>query len=422
MKILSNQYLSNYTTIRLGSLVRWFFKVENTQDLVDSIRFCYQSQIPFFILAGGSNTVFDDNINTRQAIIHTTGWNKVKVVENPKINSSESNPPKIKDFDPLYQEGNINKVILECDPGASLQSIIDLAQKNNLVGITGMNRIPGTIGGAVVGNAGAYGCEICNSVLAVEALRLSDIQSSNLYSNSNSNWNSDSTCHPELVSGSKKVIKTTKLSNQDCQFSYRNSLFKQDLDLVVTKIYLKLKKVSPKEFKPEIQKYKEIAILRDKVYPKGLASPGSLFKNLLYTDLTPESKELVPKEWVMYGNKVPVGKLLESLQVQGYRIGNITQRTTHANIMINLGGGKSSQARQIVKDLQSKVYNKYKIKIEPEVRFIPKDFGEFYSGVKVENRDIFKYFGKFEVDEEVLQFEKTLLKSKKGYNSKDTLF
>ncbi len=333
MKILSNQYLSDYTTIRLGSKVRWFLEVENTADFVEAIAFCATNKIPFFVLAGGSNTVFDDNTNVRQAVIHTINWNKSKII------------------DDFGAEGNSSQYIyLECDPGVSLQSIVDFAMDNELVGVTGLNRIPGTLGGAVVGNAGAYGCEINQSVECVETIRISEINNS-------------------------QKPKFYILKNQDCQFGYRDTLFKKDLDIMITKIVLKLKKTT--NFAPEKEKYNTIAKARDAIYPVGLASPGSLFKNLLYSTLTTEAKELVPKEWVMYGDKLPVGKLLESLNIKGYRIGNITQRPTHANIMINLGGGKAVQAHQIVKDLQVKIWDKYKIKIEPEVRFIPKNFGDF---------------------------------------------
>ena len=81
---------------------------------------------------------------------------------------------------------------------------------------------------------------------------------------------------------------------------------------------------------------------------------------------------------MVYGDKLPIGKILESLNVKGYRVGNIGMRATHANIMVNYGGGTYLEAITVVKNLQDMVKEKWEIDIEPEVRFMPADFREFW--------------------------------------------
>jgi UDP-N-acetylmuramate dehydrogenase len=332
MKTLLNQYLREYNTIRIGGKVRWMFFPHNASEILEAINFAKFNKAPFFILAGGSNTVFDDkSMNPRQVVINLTEMNNFE-----------------------YRL-SLNKKFLEieCEPGMVLQSVVDLALDGNAGGMVGLNRVPGTIGGAVVGNAGAYGCEIVSFVDKVEYI---DIQ--------------------EIIKKSQWV-NVHILDNKSCGFGYRHSIFKQNKNWLITNIHLKIP--IDIDLALAIAKYNEIATKRDAIYPKGFASPGSLFKNILFSSLPLDVQKNIPLEWVMYGNKLPVGKLLENLGCQGFGVGNIQMRTTHANIMTNLGNATFANALDTVKILQKQVKEKFGIDIEPEVRFIEGDFTKFWS-------------------------------------------
>ena len=329
MKIDTNKYLSEMTTTGIGGLVSLVFWPTNYSELVEVIRFCNERKMSFFVLAGGSNTIFPDkDLKYGQAVIN------------------------IKEFSEYEIKEQGNKTIIELDPGVELQTVVDLTLENNLGGAVGLNRVPGSIGGAVVGNAGAYGTETRDIVQKIEFIRLSEVKKQ-------PDW-----------------INIYSLDNSECFFGYRDSLFKHDRDIMIIRIYLEFQKSE----KPEVDKakYDEIATKRDGIYPKGFQSPGSLFKNILFSDLTKETQQNIPNDWVVFGDKLPVGKLLENVDAQGFQVGQMKQRDTHANIMTNLGGGTFSDANKVVEELQKKVYKKFKIEIEPEVRFIPKDFKDFF--------------------------------------------
>ena len=329
MKIDTNKNLSELTTTGIGGLVSLIFWPTNYPELIEAIRFCNDRKKSFFILAGGSNTIFPDkDLKYNQAIINIKEFSSIEVKE---------------------QDG---KTIFELDPGVELQSVVDLAIDNNLVGATGLNRVPGTIGGAVVGNAGAYGAETKDIVQKIEFIRLSEVKKQ-------PDW-----------------INIYSLENSECLFGYRDSLFKQDKNILITRIYLELNKA--KDIEAEKIKYDEISTKRDAVYPKGFQSPGSLFKNILFSSLSKEVQKNIPNDWVVFGDKLPVGKLLENVDAQGFQVGQMKQRETHANIMTNLGGGTFADATSVVQKLQKKVFEKFGIEIEPEVRFIPNNFYDFF--------------------------------------------
>ena len=351
MKVLFNQYLKNYNTIRIGGKVRWMFFPVNASEIIEAIKFAWDNKATFFILAGGSNTVFDDvGMNSRQVVIN------LSEMDNVEINNTNQNCSKTKVCHPELVSGSkklgVELLIIQCDPGVPLQKIVDTALKNNAGGIVGINRVPGTIGGAVVGNAGAYGCETMSFVEKVEYVDLDEIIKQ-------PNW-----------------VNIHTLRNKDCHFGYRDSIFKHNKNWLITNIHLKIS--IDQDISKAISKYNEIAIKRDKIYPKGFASPGSLFKNILFNTLALEVQKNIDPSWVMYGNKLPVGKLLESLGLQGFTHRKIQMRPTHANIMTNLGGATYKDAKKTVEILQAKVKERFGIDIEPEVRFIDGDFTKFW--------------------------------------------
>ncbi len=338
MKILLNQRLSDYNTIGIGGSVHWMFFPVNASEVVEAIQFAWDNKAPFFVLAGGSNTVFDDvGMLSRQVVINLCQMDNLDV---KSINKNIEGITKLED---------LKFLVIECDPGVELQAIVDIGLSNNAGGMVGLNRVPGTIGGAVVGNAGAYGCEIMSFVQKVEYIDIVEVIK-----------------QPDWVG-------VHRLQTKDCHFGYRDSVFKRNKNWLITGIELKIP--IDQDIVAAKSKYKEIATKRDAIYPAGFASPGSLFKNILFSTLPIEIQSNIDPSWIMYGNKLPVGKLLESLDLQGFINGKIQMRPTHANIMTNLGGATYKDAVETVAILQSKIKERFGIDIEPEVRFIDGNFG-----------------------------------------------
>jgi UDP-N-acetylmuramate dehydrogenase len=335
MEILENQILANYTTSKIGGRVRWMFFPVNTNEIIEAIKFSVRSRLPFFILAGGSNTIFEDkNLLFRQVIINLSKLDHFQVLD------------------------GIGFSIIEFDPGVKLQKLVDLAQQLNLRGVSSLNRIPGTVGGATIGNAGAYGVEIGSVIEAVEYVDIEKLVKKIMFEE-----------------GIDLDDFTHKLNKNECQFRYRQSYFKDRSNLLVTRIWIKLTKSY--NFKDEEFNYAKIAKQRDLVYPTGFMSPGSVFKNVLVKDAESIILSKIPNEWIVYNEKIPVAKLLESVGSKTLRIGGISMRSTHANIMINHGGAQFSDVRGLIDTLKSRVKDKFNIDIEPEIRLVPANFSHF---------------------------------------------
>ncbi len=303
---------SKYTTTGIGPVVDFFFLPKTVEELKESITFIKDNQLEFYILGGGSNTIIDDTLNSNRAIICLVEYKGIKPLE---------------DYHFL------------CKAGTSLQEVVDYAQHNELVGITGLNRVPGTLGGAVVGNAGAYGTEVCQSVLTVTYINI-------------------------------RTLEINTIINEDCKFAYRDSTFKHSPDLIVLDIVLSLSKVD--DYQPETSNYNKIAIIRDGVYPVGFRSPGSVFKNFPLQTLDPLFVDTIPKEWIVY-NKLPVGKLLESIGSKGRQFNGVKMRDIHANIMeVTKANSTYQDVINLLDSLKKDVQDKWNLTIEPEIRLIDK--------------------------------------------------
>ena len=224
-----------------------------------------------------------------------------------------------------------NKAII--DAGAPLFLSIKKMINAGLGGLETLSGIPGTIGGAIVGNAGAYG----HSISEV-------IEKAQIYNG-------------------KKVLW---LKNKDCDFRYRESIFKRRRDFVILKVVFNLKKGDKKELQ---KTSKEIVIERLKKYPTGLKCAGSFFKNLVVKEIKPEILKLIDKNKIIE-EKVPTGYLLEEVGAKGMKIGDIAVADYHANLLVNRGNGKASDIKKLAKILKEKVEKRFGIILEEEVRYL----------------------------------------------------
>ena len=278
-----------YTTFRIGGPAKYFFSAKNKENLIKAIETAKQLELPFFVLGGGSNVLFSDK-----------GYNGLVV----KVESSE-----------LEFKAKKQSVEVYCESGVSLSLLVSKSAENGLTGLEWAVGIPGTIGGAIRGNAGAFGVSIGDMVKKVEAI---DIKSREI----------------------------TVFDRKESCFSYRSSLFKENRNLVVLSVWLKLKKENREKIEERIKKYLDY---RKESQPLKFFSAGSIFKN---------------------PSKFSAGELIEKCGLKGIKIGRARISEKHANFIINLGGAKAEDVIKLIEIVKQEVKNKFKIQLEEEIEIV----------------------------------------------------
>lgn len=300
-KVKLKESLAKHTTFKIGGTANFFIEVEEENKLIELLNFLSEKGINYFILGGGSNILFSDNEFTGVVI-------------------------KVKTSDLKLQ--NNNEIIVSA--GMLLSQVVALVLKNNLSGLEWAIGIPGTVGGAVRGNAGAMGKETANCVDKVKVWRDGEI---------------------------------FELNNQDCKFGYRESLFKNNQDIILSVVF-KLIPGNKQEIKELVQTYLKQRTGR---YPSS-PSAGSFFKNIEVSKW-PGKKEDLPSLFWERG-KIPVGWLVEQVGLKGYAVGGAKVSDEHGNFVINFSNGTQADVLSVVETVREKVYNKFGIELEPEVEII----------------------------------------------------
>lgn len=217
--------------------------------------------------------------------------------------------------------------------GAVLQDLVDASIGHGLAGLHTMTRIPGWVGGAIYGNVGAYGHSIQERVAGVRFF--------------------DGTGMREF-------------DNAACAFHYRESTFKQNKQWIITSAELEFPRGDSAQLRREAD---EIRNIRDEKYPSTMKCAGSIFKNLLATELPPHVRTLVPEKVIREG-KIPSAWFLEQAGAKGMKNGGIEVAAYHANLIYNIGGGTAGQVCGIISELKRRVHAQFDLAIEEEVQFV----------------------------------------------------
>ncbi|MGH9341730.1 MAG: UDP-N-acetylmuramate dehydrogenase [Acidobacteriota bacterium] len=295
--IVSNVSLAALTTLKIGGTGRWFVQVHSPEELESSYR--WARDLPVLFLGQGSNVLFSDE-----------GFPGL-LIQN-----------QIKGLDRQQDEVVVG--------GAeNLGHLIRWVNQHRLKGLECMYGIPGSVAGAVIGNAGAYGQEIRDTVVNVQA------------------W-----------SPQGALVMTA----EDAGFSYRHSVFKERRDHFILSCRLRLQPTSE-----DLQSISdEILTKRLLKYPAGLQCPGSFFKNIVAADLPPEILQTIPQDFIMFG-KIPAGKLLEAVGAKGARRGDALIADYHANLIMNAGNAGSRDILSLADEYAGRVYEHFGIRLEPEI-------------------------------------------------------
>lgn len=309
MQSFKNILLSAYTTLQIGGPAKELIIVNTQTELTDIVKQAHQNQTPYLVIGGGSNLLVAD-----EGVDFLVIKNEVLGIE-------------VRD---AAEENSQIKLVVKS--GTILQELVDYSIQHGLSGLQKITGIPGTVGGAVFGNAGAYGQTISDHITEV------------------------------VCFDGAKVITLTKA---ECDFKYRYSYFKKSI-YTILEIHLELESANPLELKAEAENILE---QRLKKYPIGIKCPGSFFKNIVADTLPKEILDKIPSEKITYG-KIPAGNLLEEVGAKGAKLGSIEIAPYHANLFVNQGDGTAEDFYQLVKKYAEKVSEKFGIQLEPEVQLI----------------------------------------------------
>jgi len=257
MEFQKNVSLKKYTTFRIGGKAKYFFVAKTKDNLIEAIKTAKKKKLPFFILGDGSNLLVSD-------------------------------------------KGYKGLVIKFGQP-------LSLYVFQGLEWATG---IPGTVQGAVFGNAGAFGRSMKDVVKEVKVF-------------------------------DTKTEKIKNFKNKDCQFSYKNSIFRKKKNLIILSVEIKTKKSNPKKIKEYFNYKKE-------TQPLNFHSAGSIFRN--------------PEGFF-------AGELIDKCGLKGKRVGNVKISEKHANFIVNLGNGKAKDVIKLIKLIKNKVKKKFGVVLEEEINF-----------------------------------------------------
>lgn len=297
LQCFENVPLSRYTRFAIGGPARVLADASTETALIAAL------QEPHALIGGGSNLVADDAGFPGVVLRYTQ-------------NTIQIEPP-----------------LVRARAGAVLQDLVDATINAGLRGLETMTGIPGWTGGAIYGNAGAYGHSIHEFVESVRFFDGAEIR---------------------------------ELGNAACEFRYRESVFKRHKNWIVLEAALRL---TPDD-SVELRRVAEgILKIRNEKYPPTMRCAGSIFKNLILAEL-PESVRAGVPAGVIREGKVPSAYFLEQAGAKGIVNGGIRVADYHANLIYNSDGGTSRQVREVIELLKNKVEEKFGLRLEEEVQYL----------------------------------------------------
>ena len=280
-----NEPMSAHTTFRIGGCADVFADVSSAEEIKSLIALCRENDYPYMVVGNGSNLLVSDK-GIRGLVIRIG-----------------------KNMSEIRAHGER----IYADAGALMSAVAAACLEHELTGFEPMSGIPGTIGGGIFMNAGAYGGELSQGIENVTYL------------------------------DDKGGVVTEKCENLD--LGYRHSMF-QSKDYVILSCVMKFEKGNRDEIKAAMADYRS---RRNEKQPVNMPSAGSTFKR--------------PEGYF-------AGKLIQDAGLQGYSIGGAQVSTLHAGFIVNTGDATASDVENLIKHIQQTVYEKFGVKLEPEVRLV----------------------------------------------------
>lgn len=283
--ICLQESMASHTTFRIGGLADCFVQLENTEQLIKVQKYLNQVGVPFFILGNGSNLLVSD-----------AGFRGVILQIGPRMSG-------------VTVEGNV----IVAQAGASMAQVARTAMEHELTGMEFASGIPGTIGGGVVMNAGAYGGELSQIVTQVN-----------------------------VVNSEGEIME---LDNETMEFGYRTSTIRNN-PFTVTEVILRLEKGDRQQIRERME---ELAAKRREKQPLEYPSAGSTFKR-------PAGHY--------------AGQLIMEAGLRGFQCGGAKVSDKHCGFVINAGNATAEDVRKLIREVQARVKDQFNVDLETEVLFL----------------------------------------------------
>jgi len=335
MDVMTNISLKQYTTMKLGGETRFMVTADSPGDVVSLYRNAKNENLSIFVLGSGSNVITHDEVFEGIVLLN-----------------------KIKGFEVISETDETTNV--KIGAGEVWDEVVEKAIRLGLQGVEAMSGIPGTAGAAPVQNVGAYGQEIADTLISLEAY-------------------------------DSKTDTIVTISANECDFSYRNSIFrdKEKGRYCILSITLRLNKTEPKPpYYASLQKYIDendirevnLSVIRVAVLnirseklpdPAELPSAGSFFKNALVEkwkleELQKEYSD-IPNYAMSDGRyKIPTGWLIDKAGLRGYRSHGMRVYEKNALVLVNDSATGYDDLAAIREEIMQIVFDKFGIKIEQE--------------------------------------------------------
>ncbi len=293
VEIRVNEPLSRHSSFRIGGGAKYALFPKNREELIFAVNTCINKNQKYLIVGNASNLLFDDR-----------GFDGV-VIFTARMTSTE------------YLHKN-NEVYIKAECGKSLTELASEAgKKHSLAGLEFAYGIPGTVGGAVYMNAGAYGGQMSDVVVETEAYDV-------------------------------KAQKIITIKGDGHKFSYRHSVFAENPELIVLSTTMKLATDDAEEI---FLKMNKNMTSRKEKQPLELPNAGSTFKRP--------------------GENIFVGKLIEEAGLKGYTSGGAQISEKHAGFTVNKGGATAEDVLSVIDHTKAVILEKYGVKLEAEIIYIP---------------------------------------------------
>ncbi|WP_138159482.1 UDP-N-acetylmuramate dehydrogenase [Peptoniphilus catoniae] len=290
-RLLVDEPLNKHTTFKIGGKAKYVLFPNSEEDLIKALKLARGENIKYLVLGRASNVLVDDK-----------GFNGLVLI--------------LKSLDRLTIKDN--KITAAC--GAGLRELANFALENSLSGLEFAHGIPGSVGGGVIMNAGAYDSEMKNFVKRVRLL--------------------------------DKDLNILDLSNEEMDFGYRHSLA-QDKGYIVLSAVFELKRGV--DYSGIKEKMDDFFKRRSSKQPLELPSAGSTFRR--------------PEGYF-------AGKLIDDCGLRGLRHGGAMVSEKHCGFIVNYNKASSKDVKELIEMVQKVVYDRYKVKLVPEVKFIGGDNGD----------------------------------------------
>ncbi|MCL2665325.1 MAG: UDP-N-acetylmuramate dehydrogenase [Defluviitaleaceae bacterium] len=284
-KIFTDFPMAKYTSFKIGGLADFFILPDSLAEIAGIVNFCKKNEVQLILLGRATNVLVSDK-GIHGVVMSLANFNKINLPGDCKIIA---------------------------EAGAPLVSIANAAEKNGLAGIEFAHGIPGTAGGAVNMNAGAYGRSMSDVCISVD-----------IFTN-------------------ERIIETVSANKMD--FDYRTSCFQNDNTIILSTVF-QLQPGNREQIKNEIS---ELNKKRRQSQPLDYPSAGSIFKR--------------PRDYF-------AGKLIEDSNLKGYSVGGAQVSQKHAGFIINNGHATADDVKKLINHITETVYKNYGVLLETEIKFL----------------------------------------------------